>query len=168
MRPLAIALVTGGLMAAHAPAVQAQAASALRMEPASGVTPPAHRADAPAVEPAPRFATITAACTPANNPQVRPPRIEMSRADHVEWREPSGRAVEWVISPKDPEDWPFAHDSYTGTRDGPAVTPQPRADAVADHPYAYEVTITCADGSTQVIDPDIVIGEAVPRPTHNR
>ncbi len=112
--------------------------------------------DAP---PEPRFATVTAACTPGENPQVQPNRVLMTRADHVEWREPSGRATQWVISAKDPEDWPFPAASYTGTQEVPATTPTPRQDALQDHPYAYNVTISCSDGSTQTIDPEIVIGD---------
>lgn len=111
------------------------------------------------VPPDPRFATITGACNEGENPQVQPNRVLMSRADHVEWREPSGRATQWVISPKDPEDWLFPEASYTGTQEAPATTPSPREDALADHPYGYNVTITCSDGSTEVIDPEIVIGD---------
>ena len=109
--------------------------------------------------PEPRFATITAACNPSDNAQVQPNRVLMRRVDHVEWREPSGRAAAWVISPKDPADWPFPQASYAGTQAAPAVTPTPRPDALIDHPYAYNVTITCVDGSTEVIDPDIIIGD---------
>lgn len=108
----------------------------------------------------PKHATITAACNPSGNPQVRPPSIAMSRADHIEWRSNSPRVTSWTISPKDPDDWPFAQPSFTGTREAPAVTPQPLASATANHPYAYNVAITCEDGTTQLIDPDIIIGDA--------
>ena len=108
----------------------------------------------------PQFANITGACTPANNPQVQPARIGMTRQDNIVWRVNGQLASSFVISPKDPENWLFDQLSFTGTPAQPATTPSPRASALPNHPYAYMVTINCADGSTQVIDPDIVIGEA--------
>jgi len=106
---------------------------------------------------APKAVTITAACNPSGNPDVQPQRRDMTRQDHVEWREPSGRATAWTITPKDPADWPFA-DTLRGDQETPAATALPAASAPADHPFGYQVRITCADGSTQTIDPDIVIG----------
>lgn len=108
----------------------------------------------------PQFANIVAACTPGATPQVQPQRVTMTRQDNVIWRVTSGQAASWTISPKNPSDWLFAQASFTGTPENPATTPQPRAEALANHPYAYNVSITCADGSVQVIDPDIVIGGA--------
>lgn len=118
-------------------------------------------ADAPEpISRVPRQASVTAACTPGGNPGVNPPSIAMARADHIEWRSASPAAVRWVITPKDPNNWPFAQQSFTGTPEAPAVTPQPLPSAIANHPYAYNVTVTCADGTTQLIDPDIIIGDA--------
>lgn len=111
----------------------------------------------------PRFANITAACTPANNPQVQPPRITMARQDSIIWREQSGRAVSWTITPKNAEDWLFDQATFTGNRGGTAVTRRPRAGALANHPYRYNVRIVCADGTAQAIDPDIIIGAAQDR-----
>lgn len=108
----------------------------------------------------PRHANITAACNPGGNPSVNPSRIDMTRVDHVEWRSVSPRATQWVIYPKDPADWPWEQQSFTGTPEAPAVTPQPLPSAQANHVYRYNVRVTCADGSTQIIDPDIVIGDA--------
>jgi len=112
------------------------------------------------VDRAPVPANIIGACSPGASPSVRPPSIAMRRIDNIEWRSGSPGATSWTITPKNPQDWPFAQQSFTGTGDGAAVTPQPLTSAVANHPYAYNVTITCADGSTQVIDPDIIIGDA--------
>jgi hypothetical protein len=106
---------------------------------------------------APKAVTITAACNPSGNPNVRPQRRDMKRQDHVEWREPSGRARSWIITPKDPSDWPFA-DTIRSDESRRAATALPPADAAIDHVFAYEVTITCEDGTTQKIDPEIVIG----------
>jgi hypothetical protein len=113
--------------------------------------------DAP---PVPRYANITAACNPSGNPSVNPARINMNRVDHIEWRAQSPRVASFTISPKDPANWPFAQASFSGTGEAPAVTPSPVAGARANHSYAYNVTIQCTDGSTQIIDPDIIIGDA--------
>ena len=107
----------------------------------------------------PKEANITAACTPGDNPGVNPPTIAMKRADHIVWGSVSPRAVSWTITPKDPSNWPFAEQSFTGTPDAPAVTPPPLASAILNHAYSYNVTVVCSDGSSQVIDPDIIIGE---------
>jgi hypothetical protein len=103
---------------------------------------------------APKYATITAACTPGS-PSVEPHTVQMSRADNVEWREPSGRAISWTITPKDPARWPFGAE-IRGNQQAPANSGTPGATGT----YSYNVTIQCADGSTQVIDPDIIIGDA--------
>lgn len=109
----------------------------------------------------PRFANIVGTCGPAAaEPAVVPPRVFMSRADSVVWRVTGGGATSWTITPKDPEDWLFDQTSFTGTPESPAVTRRPREEALPDHPYAYNVSVTCPDGTTQLIDPDIVIGEA--------
>lgn len=109
--------------------------------------------------PAPKQANITAACTPGGNPGVNPPSIAMRRADHIVWGSVSPKAVAWTITPKDTLDWPFAAMSFTGTPTAPAVTPQPLPGAVLHHAYGYNVTVVCADGTSQLIDPDIIIGE---------
>jgi hypothetical protein len=106
---------------------------------------------------APHAARIVAACNPSGNAHVEPERVNMKRQDHVEWREQTGRATAWVITPKDPDAWPFA-DTIRGNQDAPAATALPADDAEEDLVYEYMVTITCRDGSTQVIDPEIVIG----------
>jgi hypothetical protein len=116
----------------------------------------AHR---PEVRRVPRAANITAACTPGGNPGVHPPSIAMARADHIAWTSVSPRAVSWTITPKDPANWPFAEPSFTGTPGSPAVTPQPLPGALLNHVYGYNVTVVCSDGTSQVIDPDIIIGE---------
>lgn len=106
---------------------------------------------------APKYATITAACNPSGNPGVEPAQVLMTHADNVEWREPSGRAVSWIITPKDTLRWPFPG-SIGGNQQAPADSGAPTAGAAAGT-YGYNVTLTCVDGSTQVIDPDIIIGE---------
>lgn len=108
---------------------------------------------------APKQANITAACTPGDNPGVNPPTIAMQRADHIVWGSVSPRAVSWTITPKDPANWPWSEMSFTGTPEAPAVTPQPLPGALANHVYSYNVTVVCRDGTTQLIDPDIIIGE---------
>jgi len=105
----------------------------------------------------PKGVQIVAACNASGNLDVQPQRRDMSRQDHVEWREQSGRAVSWMITPKDPENWPFA-DTIRGNQTTPASTGLPETSAPAAVPFAYSVTITCSDGSMQTIDPDIMIG----------
>jgi len=119
--------------------------------------------DSPVREPAgfhppPRQVFVTGACTPAGDPGVNPPRIDVTRVDHIVWRIQSPRAASFTITPKDPEDWPFESMSFAGTRDAPAVTPEPLPNAKLNHVYSYNVTIVCTDGTVQVIDPEIVIG----------
>lgn len=116
----------------------------------------AHRPEARRV---PKEAKITAACTGGGNPGVHPPSIAMARADHIVWVSVSRRAVSWTITPKDPANWPFAELSFTGTPESPAVTPPPLPGALLNHAYSYNVTVVCSDGTSQVIDPDIIIGE---------
>lgn len=106
----------------------------------------------------PQPAVITAACTPGGTPAVNPPRIRMTRADHIRWSAGSGRVASFTITPKDPGNWPFAAQAFAGTPDAPALTPLPLASAVEEHPYAYNVTLVCSDGTVQIIDPDIIIG----------
>lgn len=118
---------------------------------ASAVRPDAARA--------PKYADITAACTPGGKGHVSPPTIAMKRADNIEWRSVSPRAVSWTITPKDPADWPFDDGSFTGTERSGAVTPSPRAAATLNHAYRYNVTVVCRDGTSETIDPDIIIGE---------
>ena len=110
--------------------------------------------------PEPRFANIVAACAgQGTQPSVRPNRVLMNRVDSIVWREQTGRSSRFVISPKNPENWLFDQQSFTGTPQSPARTRRPSPGAAAGVPYAYNVTITCSDGRTQIIDPDIVIGE---------
>jgi hypothetical protein len=106
----------------------------------------------------PQQAQITAACTPGSTPQVTPAVVAMARADIVQWRSVSSGATSWTITPKDPKDWLFAVASIVGNPQSPATSPQPLQSAVAGHHYRYTVRITCSDGSSQVIDPDIVGG----------
>lgn len=120
-------------------------------------TLPASAPDSPTA-PVPRQAFITGACNPSENPAVNPPRIDMARVDHIEWRTQSPQVASFTITPKVPENWPFAAQSFAGTRDTPAVTPQPLPTALLNHTYSYNVILLCSDGSTQVIDPDIIIG----------
>jgi hypothetical protein len=105
----------------------------------------------------PKGVQIVAACNASGNLAVRPQRRDMSRQDHVEWREQSGRAVSWMITPKDPENWPFA-DTIRGNQAAPASTGLPDPSARDSVPFGYTVTITCRDQSIQTIDPDIMIG----------
>ena len=84
----------------------------------------------------------------------------MTRQDNIVWRVLGQGATSFTITPKDPANWLFDQGSFSGTPAEPATTPSPRASALPNHPYAYNVTIECADGTTQLIDPDIVIGEA--------
>jgi hypothetical protein len=83
----------------------------------------------------------------------------MRRADNVRWTENSGRATSWEIVPKDTLDWPFASRSIVGTPEAPADSGTPVSQAQQDHVYSYAVHIHCTDGSTQTIDPEIIIGD---------
>jgi hypothetical protein len=123
-----------------------------------GVLASARRADAVRE---PRYANIVAACTGAPNDtaRVEPPSIAMKRADHVQWRSRSPNADSFAVTPKNPDDWPFAELSFKGTRSAPAVTPEPLPTAILGHAYRYDVTVFCRNGTTQTIDPDIIIGE---------
>jgi len=107
----------------------------------------------------PKFATITAACNPSGTPSVQPVQVFMTRADNVEWREPSGRAASWTITPKDPARWPFSSAAIGGEGENAANSGTPVAGAPAGT-YGYNVIIRCQDGSEQTIDPDIIIGES--------
>ena len=102
---------------------------------AIGMTAPAEE---PAEEPAfeVRVVNIVAACTPGTNPAVQPPLIQMNRIDNISWRLASGQAS------------------------GAAVPEMKRIEAEDGVRYSYNVSISCPDGSSQLIDPDIVIGGA--------
>jgi hypothetical protein len=104
----------------------------------------------------PQGVNIVAACNPSGNPSVQPLKREMKRADHVEWRESAKKATSWMITPKDPANWPFA-DTIRGNQNSPANSLTPAAGAPAGVPFGYEVTIFCTDGRVQHIDPEIVI-----------
>lgn len=108
--------------------------------------------------PPPQRANITAVCNGSGNGAVNPPRINMRRAEHIEWSANSPQVASFTITPKVAENWPFAAMSFSGTPQAPAVTPQPLATALENHPYAYNVTVLCTDGTVEVIDPDIIIG----------
>lgn len=115
-------------------------------------------ASTPDADRVPRQAFITGACNPSGNAAVNPQRIDMTRVDNIEWHSQSPRVASFTITPKVPENWPFAAQSFAGTRDTPAVTPQPLPSALLNHTYSYNVNIVCEDGTTQLIDPDIIIG----------
>jgi len=107
-----------------------------------------------------RVVNIVAACTPGDNPSVQPQLIRMNRIDNISWRLASGQATGYTITPKNPQNWPFAQVSISGTPEAPPTSPNPRPEAQNGVVYSYNVTISCPDGSTQLIDPDIVIGGA--------
>lgn len=108
--------------------------------------------------PQPHPAVITGACTPGGNGAVNPPRINMRRADHISWSTNSALVASFTITPKEAGNWPFEAAAFAGTRSSPAVTPQPLPSALENHPYAYNVTVVCTNGTVEVIDPDIIIG----------
>lgn len=112
----------------------------------------------PVQAPQPQRATITGVCTPGGSGAVNPQRINMRRADHIAWSTNAAQVVSFTITPKEEGNWPFEASAFAGTRFNPAVTPQPLASARENHPYAYNVTVLCADGTVEVIDPDIIIG----------
>ena len=112
---------------------------------------------APAL-PVPQQANVTSACTPGAQAQVTPATIAMKRTDNVVWGSVSPNAVSWTIAPKDTLDWPWTQSTFTGTPEAVATTPEPLASAKVNHPYRYKVTVACEDGTTQVIDPDVIIG----------
>jgi hypothetical protein len=112
---------------------------------------------APAL-PVPQQANVTSACTPGTQAQVTPATIAMKRTDNVVWGSVSPNATSWTIAPKDTLDWLWSQRTFTGTPKTPATTPEPLASAKVNHPYRYKVTVACEDGTTQVIDPDIIIG----------
>jgi len=107
---------------------------------------------------APQEAKVTGACTPSDQARINPPSIAMRRSDNVAWTSASPNATSWTITPKDTLDWPFAARTFTGTPEAPATTPQPLASAIERHAYRYNVRVQCADGTSQDIDPDIIIG----------
>lgn len=108
--------------------------------------------------PPPQRANITAVCNGSGNGAVNPPRINMRRAEHIEWSANSPQVASFTITPKEAGNWPFEAAAFAGTRSSPAVTPQPLPSALENHPYAYNVTVICTDGTVEVIDPDIIIG----------
>lgn len=107
---------------------------------------------------APKEAKVVGACTPSEQPRVNPPSIAMRRSDNVVWTSASQGATSWTITPKDTLDWPWAQRTFTGTPEAGATTPEPLASAIERHPYQYNVLVQCADGTSQTIDPDIIIG----------
>ncbi|HKJ01401.1 MAG TPA: hypothetical protein VJ997_03070 [Longimicrobiales bacterium] len=111
-------------------------------------------ADAPR---APQFVNIVAACNPSGNQRVEPSQVRIKFADNVVWRVVGNRAASFTITPKDVERWPFRRD-IGGNQTTSANSGSPAAGTAAGT-YGYNVNITCADGSTQLIDPDIIIGE---------
>jgi hypothetical protein len=115
----------------------------------------AHRGRTPR---APQEAKVTGACNASDQARINPPSIAMRRSDNVVWTSSSPQATSWTVTPKDTLDWPWTQRSFTGTPATPATTPQPLPSAIEKHPYRYNVLVRCADGSTQNIDPDIIIG----------
>lgn len=105
----------------------------------------------------PRFVNIVAACNPSGNPRVEPSQVSIRFADNVRWRINGRPGSSFSITPKDPARWPFQA-GIGGNAQTEADSGQPAA-GTAPGTYSYNVIITCADGSTQVIDPDIIIGE---------
>lgn len=111
------------------------------------------------VPPKPQKAHVAAACTPHKTPFVKPDPIRIKRTENVEWLPDvsSPKATSWTIAPKDTVDWLFSQRTFAGTPKTPATTPTPLSSAKAGHAYQYVVTIVCKDGTTQTIDPDIII-----------
>jgi hypothetical protein len=107
----------------------------------------------------PRFVNIAGACNPNETGAVQPPSIRIRRLDNVVWRSVSPNAASWVITPKVAGDWPFATPAHAGSPQTDADSGLPVEGAQAERPYRYNVTVTCADGSQEVIDPEIVIGD---------
>ncbi len=108
---------------------------------------------------APKEAKVTGACTPSGKAQITPAEHRDAAVGQrrVGARRPRS-ATSWTITPKDTLDWPWAERSFTGTPAAAATTPQPLPSAIEKHPYRYNVLVQCADGTTQDIDPDIIIG----------
>lgn len=104
----------------------------------------------------PRFVNIVAACNPSGNAHVEPQQIRIGFADNVVWRV-TGPVASFSIGPKDAERWPFAG-SISGNPETPASSSTPVSGA-RPGTYGYNVYIQCADGTSQTIDPDIIIGE---------
>ena len=107
----------------------------------------------------PQLANIVGACSPSENGAVQPPVIRMRRIDNVVWRSASPNVASWVITPKEAGDWPFAAAFHAGNQQAGADSGLPTEGAEAERAYRYNVTITCANGSTEVIDPEIIIGD---------
>ena len=108
-------------------------------------------ADAPWV---PRVVNIVAACT-GGSPRVEPSQVRINFADNVEWRA-TGQVTSFAITPKDTERWPFPR-NIAGNPQTPASSGLPPTGTPVGT-YLYYVVISCPDGSTQVIDPEIIIG----------
>jgi hypothetical protein len=85
--------------------------------------------------------------------------------DNVLWRDPSGQAESFTITPKTPGAWPFAGPNPRANRGQAANSGRPQGQTRgggAVQPgqvYSYNVIIQCPGDVEQVIDPDIVIGE---------
>lgn len=110
-----------------------------------------------AAPPEAREAKVTAACTGGHG-HISPNSRGLRKIDHVVWTSVSPKAVSWTITPKDPKDWPWSQMSFAGTPSSPATTPQPLSTArVGEPPYEYKVLVVCEDGTTETIDPDIII-----------
>lgn len=105
----------------------------------------------------PRFVNIVAACNPSGSPHVEPHQVRIQFADNVVWRANGGRVASFSIGPKDPQLWPFSGD-ISGNPQAPASSSAP-VGGTQPGTYSYNVYIQCADGSSQTIDPDIIIGE---------
>ena len=104
----------------------------------------------------PRFVNVVGACNPSDNARVEPQQIRIGFADNVEWRA-TGAVASFSIGPKDAQRWPFSG-AISGTPQAPASSSAP-VSGTQPGTYSYNVYIQCADGTSQTIDPDIIIGE---------
>ena len=106
----------------------------------------------------PKSVHIVSDCNSSESPAVNPSApVHMNHQDYVVWDEPPGRADSWMITPKDAEKWPFP-DTIRGDKQHPADSGRPAASAPVNDTVSYTVTIFCKSGTTQHIDPIIIIG----------
>ncbi len=107
----------------------------------------------------PKAVHIVSDCDSAGNPAVHPSApVHMKHQDWVVWDEPAHKASSWTIAPKNEKKWPFPN-PITGNQKHPANSGKPAASTPANDTVGYNVTIECKDGTTQHIDPIIIIGQ---------